>query len=1132
MKELNSQNTSTDLAALFFTELKKIHHARSKATISAKIQALSALLTTLMVEVTRDENLQFTTLFSRIAYACQRRKVSKRLQFYIHHFRKACQNYAPEEQALESLYQTGMQTLADTIAGLLKAPIPSFLHDILPGPGIYPETNSKVADFLPWQQVILTGDEPEKEWLMAVDPDNPAVEIRIRYNIPERNENFKQTIQIIQHIFSYPLTVNLLDTEIDQDGVYNPRAVLIEPDYLVDVTAIAECFAYNGVVFHAYILKKFLPFKPGIPLLVGNMANLFLDELMTNPEQSYQTLLLKAFRTWPLAFALLTDSDVRDIRQKAQKHYVNILEMVNQGFKQKNINPEATFLEPSFYAEKYGIQGRLDIFFPNKGGQGAIIELKSGKPFMPNNYGLGVNHYVQTLLYDLLVHAVYGKNLRLINYILYSGQETNILRFAPSVKSMQLDALQVRNILMGIEKKLEKLGEKNIPDDAPLFQKLNPRKNPEIKGFLRAELHDFYGVYEKMTKLERHYFLAYTGLIAREHHLAKTGIQGDDSVNGQAALWRNSLPEKEEQFDLFRQLKLVKVEAHLEDPLLFFEKTDLTNPLANFRMGDIAVLYAENRSSKEKPFDQIFKCTLVELDAESVIVRLRNRQFNTSVFLPGSFWNLEHDLIDSSFTNMYRQLFAFMAGPQERRRRILALDPPAQAEPWKGSLYPQLTEEQDQILRRMVTAPHYYLLWGPPGTGKTSVMLRYFIGHIIDQTDENILILAYTNRAVDEICEAIEAYREGMDKAYIRIGSRYSTCPAFRHSLLDQKMAKANNRQEIREILHNHRIITGTVASVSGKPEIFQLKKFQRLIIDEASQILEPAIIGLLIRFEQFVLIGDHKQLPAVVSQQPLQMGSPTDELASTGLVSLNDSLFERLIRQAQKNQWHWAFGHLSRQGRMHAAIMEFPNNHFYQNILKILPDNIPVAMRQQESLNYHLPPSADTLDTYLARERVLFLPTPVDEGSLSGKTNIHEASLIADLADRFIKILHANQLELTPQSIGIITPYRAQIAQIIQALRKKQLPTDLITVDTVERYQGGARSIILMSLCINKIQQLRSLVNLSNEGIDRKLNVALTRARDHLIVVGNPDLLKQNSTYRDFIKLYKQVPEEWANDY
>jgi len=105
-----------------------------------------------------------------------------------------------------------------------------------------------------------------------------------------------------------------------------------------------------------------------------------------------------------------------------------------------------------------------------------------------------------------------------------------------------------------------------------------------------------------------------------------------------------------------------------------------------------------------------------------------------------------------------------------------------------------------------------------------------------------------------------------------------------------------------------------------------------------------------------------------------------------------------------------------------------------------------------------------------------------------------------------------------------VITPYRAQIAAINKEM-KSLLPEvdELITVDTVERYQGGSRDYIIMSTCMNFSFQLRSLVSLSEDGVDRKLNVAITRAKEQFVLVGSQEILEQNDTYKSLIAACKK---------
>jgi len=209
----------------------------------------------------------------------------------------------------------------------------------------------------------------------------------------------------------------------------------------------------------------------------------------------------------------------------------------------------------------------------------------------------------------------------------------------------------------------------------------------------------------------------------------------------------------------------------------------------------------------------------------------------------------------------------------------------------------------------------------------------------------------------------------------------------------------------------------------------------------------------------------------------------------------------------------------LSHQGRMHRQIMEFPNQQFYKGFLNILPENLPAAAKQKAPITFALLPEEDELTRKLYSQRLLFFPCPSYNDALNQKVNRHEAELAGELSLRFNQLFEASGRSLEKDSIGIITPYRAQIAQIRSVLEKKGLPTKLLSVDTVERYQGGAREVIIISLCTNNERQLDSLVSLSDEGIDRKLNVAMTRARSHLVILGNPEILKYNPVYWNLLQ-------------
>lgn len=197
-------------------------------------------------------------------------------------------------------------------------------------------------------------------------------------------------------------------------------------------------------------------------------------------------------------------------------------------------------------------------------------------------------------------------------------------------------------------------------------------------------------------------------------------------------------------------------------------------------------------------------------------------------------------------------------------------------------------------------AQDIYLIIGPPGTGKTSFGMLNVLKEQLLHPDTSVLLMAYTNRAVDEICSKLK--EEDID--FLRLGNDFSCAPEYRENLLSNKARLCNNIDDIRHLIINSRIICGTTTAFNSHTEIFSLKSFQLAIIDEASQILEPHIIGLLSAkhdkenaIEKIVMIGDEKQLPAVVQQEANESVVNSKSLNDIGLTDCRLSFFERMIR-------------------------------------------------------------------------------------------------------------------------------------------------------------------------------------------------------------------------------------------
>lgn len=216
--------------------------------------------------------------------------------------------------------------------------------------------------------------------------------------------------------------------------------------------------------------------------------------------------------------------------------------------------------------------------------------------------------------------------------------------------------------------------------------------------------------------------------------------------------------------------------------------------------------------------------------------------------------------------------------------------------------------------------------------------------------------------------------------------------------------------------------------------------------------------------------------------------------LIDIGLTDCRNSFFERMY----KNLVPYFF--LSHQGRMHEDIADFPNHAFYGGKLDIA--GLP---HQQELID---------------EPRMKFIPVTDTEQSSSDKINITEARIIAQEVEKVIEEYGKNFDPL--QTVGVIVPYRSQIAAVRNALREEYRS---ITIDTVERYQGSQRDVIIYGFTVKYPYQLKFLTSATFEDpitgdiIDRRLNVALTRARKKEIIVGNPQIISQAPVFRSLIE-------------
>jgi len=394
-------------------------------------------------------------------------------------------------------------------------------------------------------------------------------------------------------------------------------------------------------------------------------------------------------------------------------------------------------------------------------------------------------------------------------------------------------------------------------------------------------------------------------------------------------------------------------------------------------------------------------------------------------------------------------------------------------------------DAQDEAVKLAVGAEDCALIHGPPGTGKTYT-LGQVVRALVDR-GERVLLSAFTNRAVDN---ALEALRDQGFDDFVRVGTE----SGVREDMLDSRLEQAGDPDERVAELREAPVVAATTASCGSR--IMREQEFDVAVVDEAGQLTEPGTFAATTLAERFVLVGDHQQLPPVVrADQP----DTTDDEADSGreaaaapaAADLSRSLFERLIERYPD-----ASVMLDRQYRMAQRIQAFASREFYDGQLR--PATAAVAGQHVTDLPGVDP---DALHGHL-RGRVAFVDP---DGHAEGNTNPTEAEAVAAVVDSY------REAGVAAADIGVIAPFRAQVTTI-----GKRLPED-VTVDTVDRFQGSSKEVIVISFVATG--------DLSSPIFEdyRRVNVALTRAKKGLVLVGDAAALSTDDTYGRMVEWARQ---------
>lgn len=426
---------------------------------------------------------------------------------------------------------------------------------------------------------------------------------------------------------------------------------------------------------------------------------------------------------------------------------------------------------------------------------------------------------------------------------------------------------------------------------------------------------------------------------------------------------------------------------------------------------------------------------------------------------------------------------------------------------------PALNSSQTNAVRSVLQKP-LSLIQGPPGTGKT-VTSATIIYHLAKINGGQVLVCAPSNVAVDQLCERI--HRTGLKVVRVTAKSRedvessvkflslheqvfnndsnvelakYTKLKSVTNELSsqDEKKFKQLVRAAERETLSNADVICCTCVG-AGDPRLAKFK-FRTVLIDESTQAAEPeCMIPLVLGCKQAVLVGDHEQLgPVIMNKKAAKAG-------------LKQSLFERLAILG------CAPIRLNVQYRMHPCLSKFPSNMFYEGSLQ---NGVTESERLLKDVDFPWP---------VAHNPMMFWSNLGNEEiSASGTSYLNrtEAANVEKIVTRFFRA------GVKPSGIGIITPYEGQRSYIVSSMQttgsfKKELYKE-VEVASVDAFQGREKDFIVLS-CVRSNDH-QGIGFLSDP---RRLNVALTRAKYGLVILGNPKVLSKHPLWNYLLLHFKE---------
>ncbi|MBI3313458.1 MAG: IGHMBP2 family helicase [Candidatus Omnitrophica bacterium] len=595
-----------------------------------------------------------------------------------------------------------------------------------------------------------------------------------------------------------------------------------------------------------------------------------------------------------------------------------------------------------------------------------------------------------------------------------------------------------------------------------------------------------------------------------------------------------SLEEREKRGKALLRLKIL--ESHYSPGghhLLTFGFADGRKiPLYTFDAGDVLQIEREGEGFLDLP-----PGTVYEKSSDSITVAFDWTR-PEEILAEDALYHLTPSPSKYTYRKMFDALKEVSEAKHGRlaffRDLILGLKKPAEGDPIPLEKIPffnsRLNAWQKEAVRKALEAPDVSLVHGPPGTGKTTALIE-IIRQAISAGDF-VFATAPSNTACDHLLECL--VENGI--AALRLGHPARIMEHLRDHTLDFKLASHPDTKRVEEmefdlercylIRQRHKdrrslgreeredlsdrikqlksdiralehsifervlaeapVMVGTLTS--ARDRIFEEKAFNLLVMDEATQATEPSSWIPLLRAKKVVLAGDHFQLPPTVLSKEAEAGG------------LGITLFERLYPLLDER-----FKTLLKiQYRMHEKIMNFSSQKFYGG--ELIADE---SVRRHNLADLaHVEQAPETEEVFLYLDTAGRGFEEMLEPASESRYNPEEANLVLGVLKRLL------ELGVKPEEIAVISPYSAQVRLLAS---KAQYPG--LEVDSVDGFQGREKEVVILSLVRSNVEgEMGFLTDV------RRMNVAMTRAKRKLVVVGDSATLSSIKFYRDFIQYSESI--------